>query len=97
MPKSKKTKPEPPKPWAVRAQASQGDREPNDLFAAIGASLTEWGLVESSLAEIFAILVSAARKSAFWSPAIQAYGTVISVRGRCDMVRVSGRRLFQYP
>lgn len=94
MPKFKKAEPKPSVPWAVRPKAPRGDDEPKELFAAIGAALTEWEQVESSLAEIFAVLVSAARKSTFWSPAIQAYGTVISVRGRCDMVRVGADAYF---
>jgi hypothetical protein len=83
-----------PKPWAIRPHAPRGDLEPKELFAAIGQALTEWEHIESSLAEIFAILVSAARKTTFWAPAIQAYGTVISVRGRCDMVRVAADACF---
>ena len=59
-------------PWDVRPKSEMGDRDPNVLFAAIGQALTEWENVESSLAELFAVFVSARGKSTFWKPAIQA-------------------------
>jgi hypothetical protein len=81
-------------PWEVRPQAEFGDRDPNDLFVAIGKALTEWENVEWSLAELFAVVVSARSKSVFWQPAVQAYGSIVSFNGRCEMLRVAGEAYF---
>ena len=79
-------------PWDVRPQPPMGD--PDLLFAAIGQAHTEWENVESSLAELFAVFVSARGRSTFWKPAIQAYGSIISLKSRCDMLRVAGDAYF---
>lgn len=81
-------------PWDVRPQSDMGDRDSEVLFAAIGQALTEWENVESSLAELFAVFVSARGKSTFWKPAILAYGTIISFKSRCDMLRAAGEAYF---
>jgi hypothetical protein len=78
------------KPWDVRPQPLIGEREPQALFVAVGEALTEWENVETSLAKLFAVLVSARGKSTFWLPAVQAYGSIASFKNRCDMIRVAG-------
>lgn len=82
------------KPWDVRPTADTGDRDADVLFAAIGQALTEWETVESSLAELFAVFVSARGKSIFWKPAIQAYGSIVSFKSRCEMLRVAAQAFF---
>ena len=81
-------------PWDIRPQALRGDREPKELFVAVGEALTEWENVESSLAQLFAVFVSARGKSTFWKPAVQAYGSIASFKSRCEMVRVAADAFF---
>lgn len=97
MPPRKPKPPKPPRellPWEIRPSSPMGDRDPQILFAAIGASLTEWERIEASCAEIFAVLVSARGKSTYWTPAIQAYGSIISFKSRCDMLRAAAKSFF---
>src|ERR1700694_302193 len=83
------------KPWDIRPLSPSGDPDSKELFAAIGQALSEWENVESSLAELFAVLVSSRTKSpSLWSPAIQAYGSVIAFKSRCAMLRAAADAYF---
>jgi hypothetical protein len=86
---------QPPQSWEIRPIAPRGDIDAKDIFAAVGEALTEWENVESSLAAIFAVLVSARGRSTFWAPAVQAYGSVISFKGRSDMIRMAAVSYFR--
>src|ERR1700730_9509767 len=81
-------------PWDIRSGATWGDRDPKELFAAIGEALTEWENVEAALASLFAVFVSARKNASFWSPAIQAYGSIASFKSRCDMIRIAADAYF---
>ena len=74
-------------PWDPRPAASVGDLSEDALFSAVGRSLTEWENVETECAELFAVLVSARKKSVLWVPAIRAYGSIVSFTARCEMLR----------
>ena len=75
-------------PWDVPkyTEDAQGDRDSKVLFAAVGEALTEWEHVEAECAELFGVLVSVSRLQTHHSPAIRAYGTVVSFRSRCEMI-----------
>jgi hypothetical protein len=81
-------------PWDIRPGARWADRDPKELFAAIGEALTEWENVEAALASLFAVFVSARKNASFWSPAIQAYGSIASFKSRCDMIRIAADAYF---
>jgi hypothetical protein len=83
-----------PNPWDIPPAPSVGDRDENNLFAAIGRALTEWEQVEAACAELFAIVVSVSNKSTHQAPAIRAYGTVISFPARCEMLKAAADAYF---
>jgi hypothetical protein len=85
-----------PNPWDIPPQPDRGDVDENALFAEIGKALTEWEQVDAACAELFAVFVSVARSSIHHDPAIRAYGTVVSYRGRCEMLRAAADAYFHH-
>jgi hypothetical protein len=83
-----------PNPWDIPPQSDRGDVDENTLFAEIGRALTEWEQVDTACAELFAVFVSVARRSIHHAPAIRAYGTVVSYRARCEMLRAAADAFF---
>lgn len=79
-------------PWDIPPWPPSGDLEQDTLFRAVGASLTEWETVESSLARFFGFLVSP-RKSSL--PAERAYGSIATARGRLDMLEAALAAFFE--
>jgi hypothetical protein len=66
--------------WNVKPSA-QGDKTQRKLLHAIGAALITWEGFESRLAELFTIFTQCPTDAA-----ARAYGTIITNRGRCDML-----------
>jgi hypothetical protein len=82
-------------PWDIRPQSQMGDRNENDLLNAVGRALTEWENIESACARLFAVFVSPHQQRLHQAPAIRAYGCVVSVKTRCEMLRVAAEAYFE--
>lgn len=70
-------------PWDIRARASQGDTEPEAIFVQVGAALSAWEMLESSLAELFDALVSAPHNS---RAGFVAFSAVTTSSARTEML-----------
>jgi hypothetical protein len=76
--------------WDRRPWPSVGDTSAQELFAAIGAALTEWEYHETELAKLFSILVSGKR-----SPiARRAFSAVRTFEGRAEMLQAASEAYF---
>jgi hypothetical protein len=51
--------------WDVRAKAEKGDETPVFIFCAVGAAITAWERLESTLAELFDLLLASGNRAAF--------------------------------
>jgi hypothetical protein len=85
-----------PKPWAMVARTKRGAATDDALYIAVGAALSTWELVEEGLAELFALFIGApeAGPASGHQPAIRAYGSVISFKGRIEMVSAAAQAFF---
>jgi hypothetical protein len=81
-------------PWDVPTPLPLGDNRVDDTFTAVGRALSSWEQVEESLADLFALFTGSVRQFPDISPAIRAYGSVISFKGRTDMVQAAGQSFF---
>lgn len=68
-----------------------GDPDKDTVFAAVGRALSEWEKLEGHMALIFEHLVSGDRISL---PAIRAYGSVLTSRGRGEMISAAADAVF---
>jgi hypothetical protein len=68
----------------------------DELYIAIGAALSAWELVEEGLAEIFALFVGSpeAGPGPGHDPAIRAFGSVLTFKGRQEMVCAAKEAFF---
>ena len=81
-----------PQPWDIPPTLASGDAGENGMYLAVGRALTAWEYVEEAFADIFATFVGAHEsREPEVVPAFRAYGSVITSRGRADMLyRVPG-------
>jgi hypothetical protein len=84
-----------PNPWDIPPIADHGDIGEAVLFEQIGRALSEWEKVEDACAELFATFVYAPKQSTHRLPAIRAYGTVISYKNRCEMIKHAAEAYFK--
>ena len=82
-------------PWDIRDPSPRGDAQENDIFVAVGSALTEWENVEVECAKLFAVLVSTSLKRTYLAPAVRAYGAIISVRSKGEMLRLAAESYFE--
>jgi hypothetical protein len=73
-------------PWDIPPPPAIGDASEDITFASIGRALTRWEEFEVMLASLFSTLVGTDDNTA---PAIRAYGSVITFRGRADLIRAA--------
>jgi hypothetical protein len=97
--KSKKSTPPPtpkaPKPWDVPPYPLKGDAVAETTYAAVGRALSAWEVFERVLSHIFAGLVSDRDDDL---PALRAYGSIVTFRGRTEMIRAAAEAYFAaYP
>jgi hypothetical protein len=85
------------KPWDPRPISPMGDSREDAIFCAVGQTPTEWEVLESACAQLFAVLVSANHKRAYLAPAIRAYGTISSAATRQQMLVNAGEAYFSRP
>jgi hypothetical protein len=72
-------------PWDI-PPPEVGDASEDITFASVGRALTRWEEFEVMFAQLFSTLVSKEDHSA---AAMRAYGSVITFRGRAEMVRAA--------
>lgn len=80
-----------PKPWDPPAPPPVGALTRDSVFLEVGRALSAWEAVEGNLAYIFATLV-APRGSQL--AALRAYGSVLTGRGRVEMILAAAAALF---
>jgi len=80
-----------PKPWDAPAQPPAGAPTRDAVFLEVGRALSAWEAVESNLAYIFATLVTP-RGSQL--AALRAYGSVLTARGRIEMMVAAAAAFF---
>jgi hypothetical protein len=83
-----------PQPWDVPPSPATGDPHEDAISLAVGRALTAWEFVEEQLAELFAIFVNADMADLEKAPAVRAYGSVITARGRADMLEAAAEAYF---
>jgi hypothetical protein len=81
--------------WDIPLPPQIGDASEDITFASVGRALTRWEEFETIFASLFASLVGTHDNN---TAAVRAYGSVITFRGRADMVRAAAEVHFHlYP
>jgi hypothetical protein len=83
--------PHQPHPWDPPPLPERGDATEDITFAAVGRALTGWEIFEQSFALLFAVILGAQPSYA----AMRAYGSVLTFRGRSEMVKQAAEAHFQ--
>lgn len=85
-----------PKTWRMLPRPERGAATEDELYTAVGAALSTWELVEEGLAEIFATFVGSpeAGPGSGHDPAIRAFGSVLTFKGRQEMVAAAKQAFF---
>jgi hypothetical protein len=78
-------------PWDVPPFPEKGDWSESALHESVGRALSAWESFERMLAMLFAAFLS---PTLFGLPAQRAYGSVITFRGRANMVEAAGEAYF---
>src|SRR5262245_42389496 len=68
-------------PWDVRPRQGKGNETPDPIFQAVGAALTVWERLESTLAELFDLLLASENRAAF-----KVYQSAKSSHARKEML-----------
>jgi hypothetical protein len=75
-----------------------GDKDPTRLFASVGFALTHWERLESSLGELFDVMVSWLPRNQSNGAAHSVYCAVTTAEARIEMLRASAKcALKEYP
>ncbi|HEY4345811.1 MAG TPA: hypothetical protein VGN05_15785 [Parvibaculum sp.] len=83
--------PKQPKPWDRPPLPAKGDDDERNTFEWVGRALSEWEHFEAYFGLIFGVLVGAKNET---EPALRAYGSVMTFRGRGDMIRAAADAYF---
>jgi hypothetical protein len=81
-------------PWDVPEWQPIGDANIDTIYMAVGKTLSSWELAEEAVARLFGIFTSSTHQYPEMAPAIRAYGSVVSSKGRADMVLAAGKSFF---
>jgi hypothetical protein len=81
-------------PWDIPPHPEKCDTAADTVFNAVGRALTKWETAEGACARLFAIFVGAPHDAAEMTPAVRAYGSVVSFNGRCEMLRSAAEAYF---
>lgn len=84
--------PKPPKPWDRRPPSERGSETADEIYRAVGMTLTSWERVESGLAHIFALIIYPSLSSD--TPALRAYGSVSNFASRMEMIEAAAEAFF---
>jgi hypothetical protein len=94
-PRTKKTPPAPtpkqPKLWDPPPSPEIGDKSADDTFLAVGKALTEWEKLESAFSRLFGGFLGMGDHSL---AASRAYGSVLTFRGRSEMVTAAAEAFY---
>lgn len=92
---TKKPRPPPtpkqPKPWDRPLNAELGDELEDATYAAIGRALSSWERFELAMGGLFSRFLGVGGDTL---PAIRAYGSVTTFRGRADMIQAASEAYF---
>ena len=83
--------PRQPKAWDSPPRPDEGDAGEEAVWAAVGRALSKWEDLEHRLSMIFGILVA---PDADALPAQRAYGSVLTFRGRKEMIDAAAGAVF---
>jgi hypothetical protein len=86
-----------PNPWDVPPRPASYCSTNEELYTAVGEALSGWGYVEDIVADIFAIIVEGAPLNEYinsMTPAVRAYGSVVSFEARAEMVQAAADAFF---
>lgn len=83
--------PKQPKPWDSPPYPEVGDETDKITFAAVGEALSTWEHFETSMAHLFAKFLGITGNQL---PATRAYGSVLTFRGRAEMVKAAAEAYF---
>jgi hypothetical protein len=86
-----------PNPWDIPERPKIPTKDPDEIFRAVGGALSAWESVEHQIAMIFTLLVAENPPSpplGDSSPAVRAYGSVVSFQARAAMVEAAARAFF---
>ena len=78
-------------PWDVPPLPPYGDWSEVEIYASVGRALSQWELFEIAFADLFAAFLT---PSTYSLPAQRAYGSIVTSRGRVEMVRAAGTAYF---
>jgi hypothetical protein len=78
-------------PWDVPPFPDKGDPKPDMTYAAVGRALSQWEKFEGELSELFAVFAGGVPTSL---PAVRAYGSIQTFRGRADMIEAAAEGFF---
>jgi hypothetical protein len=78
-------------PWDATPFPPKGDETSKVTFQAVGEALSQWEHFEGYLSLIYANLVGTGDTT---EPAVLSYGTVVSFKGRADMIRAAANGFF---
>jgi hypothetical protein len=81
--------PHQPHPWDIPPFPEKGAETEDITFTAVGRALSGWETFEEALAALFAIFVGARSYAG-----IRAYGSVLTFRGRSDMIKAAAQTYF---
>lgn len=77
--------------WDMPPLPEKGDWSECGLYESIGRALSAWEAFESDLAGVFTALLS---PSLFLLPAERAYGSILTFRGRSEMIEAAAEAFF---
>ena len=78
-------------PWDIPPFPTIGDMEEDTVYASVGRALSSWELFECRLSRIFSGLTGRINGT---SPAMRAYGAVLTFRGRAEMIEAASEVYF---
>src|SRR5438093_592088 len=74
------------KPWDIPPIPKRGDSEENITFESVGRALTGWEIFEIELSRLFSSLTGTGDGTI---ASIRAYGSVLTFRGRAEMIEAA--------
>lgn len=77
--------------WSRPEKEMRGDADPNDLYKAVGVSLSAWEALEDCFALMFDMFMGAGSSS---PAALRVYGSIISAGGRRDALNEAANIFF---
>lgn len=80
-------------PWDVR-EFEEAEKDPNTIYLSVGKALSAWERVEQQLSYLFAYFCVGTGSGEESFPAKRAFGSVVTFRGRTDMLHAAAEAYF---